>query len=60
MKNFSLPRLTFLLWFMNYTLFALLRYAMGGGRLEIFSFIVSATIWTVVELVCLGFIEEKF
>ena len=60
MKNFSLPRFAFLLWFLNYTLFALLKYAMGGGRLEIFSYVVMASVWTVVELICLGWIEEKF
>lgn len=60
MKNFSFPRLAFLLWFANYALFAMVRYILGGGRVEIFPFIVNATLFTVVELVALGFIEEKF
>jgi hypothetical protein len=60
MKNFSLPRLAIVLWFLNYALFALMHYVVGGGRPEIFSLVLSASCMAIVELVCLGLIEDKF
>jgi hypothetical protein len=61
MKNFSLPRMALILWFVNYTLFSLFSYLlMGGVRHEISSYIVYAAAWVVVELMCLGWIEDKF
>ena len=60
MKNFSIPRMAVVLWFINYTLFSLVSYFMGGGRHEIGPFVVYASVWVVVELTCLGWIEDKF
>ncbi len=58
MKNFSLPRLAIVLWFLNYTVFSLFSYALGAGRHLISDFIIYATVWLAVELVCLGLIED--
>jgi len=58
MKGFSLPRLAIVLWFVNYTVFSLCSYVLGSGRHLISDFIVYATIWLAVELVCLGLIED--
>jgi len=49
-----------ILWFINYTLFSLVSYLTGNGRHEISAFVVYASVWVVVELVCLGWIEDKF
>ena len=59
MKNFSLPRMALVLWFLNYSFFSVVSYAIGGGRHEIAPFIVFATVWMAVELVFLGLIEDK-
>ncbi len=59
MKNFSLPRTVLILWFLNYSLFSLFSYAFGGGRHDISYFIVLAAVWMVVEVVCLGLIDDK-
>ncbi|HEY5039513.1 MAG TPA: hypothetical protein VIJ93_10620 [bacterium] len=58
MKNFSVPRLALVLFFLNYTIFSLFSYVWGGGRHPIMDFVVYATAWVVVELVCLGLIED--
>ncbi len=58
MKNFSVPRLAFLLFFLNYTLFSLFSYVWGTGRHLIMDFIVYAAVWVALELVCLGLIED--
>lgn len=60
MKNFSLPRLALVLWFVNYSIFSMFSYIWGSGRHFIMDFIVYAAAWVVVELVFLGLIEEKF
>ena len=60
MKNMSLPRLAIVLWFLNYTIFSLLSYAMSSVRHEIMPFILYASVWVVVELGCLGLIEDMF
>ncbi len=59
MKDFSLPRMILILWFLNYSLFSVVSYAFGGGRREISYFIVLAAVWMVVELICLGLIDDK-
>ncbi len=58
MKNFSLPRLALVLWFLNYAVFSIFSYFLGMGRHLISDFIVYATIWLAVELICLGLIED--
>jgi hypothetical protein len=57
MKNFSLPRLALVLFFLNYSIFGLL-VSFRGGML-IFQFVLYAFIFLVVELICLGLIEDK-
>lgn len=59
MKNFSLPRMVLVLWFLNYSIFSVFSYVWGTGRHFIMDFIVYAAVWVVVELVCLGLIEDK-
>jgi hypothetical protein len=58
MKQFSMPKLAIVLWFLNYSLFSLISYVYGNGRHEIFPFVIYASAWVVVELVCLGLIED--
>jgi len=58
MKNFSMPRLAVVLWFLNYTIFSLFSYVWGNGRHLIMDFVVYATVWVAVELICLGLIED--
>jgi len=58
MKNFSLPRLIFVLWFLNYAVFSIFSYMWGNGRHLIMDFAVYSTLWVAVELVCLGLIED--
>jgi hypothetical protein len=58
MKNFSLPRLALVLWFFNYCLFSVFSYVLGTGRHGILDYIIYAAVWVVVELVCLGIIED--
>jgi hypothetical protein len=57
-KNFSIPRLAIVLWFLNYTVFSVFSYFLGTGRHLISDFAVYATIWMAVELICLGLIED--
>jgi hypothetical protein len=57
MKDFSLPRLAILLWFLNYTFFALAKFVFGGG-IDITFYVIYATVFMAVELVCLGWIED--
>jgi hypothetical protein len=57
MRDFSLPRVALLLWFMNYTFFSLVNYLVGGGH-EIGYYLVYATVFMAVELMCLGWIED--
>jgi hypothetical protein len=57
-KNFSLPRLAIVLWFLNYAVFSLFSYFLGTGRHLISDFVIYSTIWMVVELICLGLIED--
>lgn len=58
MKNLSLPRLVLVLWFLNYAIFSLFSYVWNSGRHEIMPFVVYASVWVVVELLCLGLIED--
>ena len=58
MKNFSMARLAFVLWFFNYCLFSVFSYALGAGRHGILDYIIYSAVWVVVELVCLGIIED--
>ena len=58
MKDFSLPRLAVVLWFLNYTIFSLVSYSFGSGRHLIMDFIIYATVWMALELICLGLIED--
>jgi hypothetical protein len=60
MKNFSLPRVALILWFLNYSIFSLFSYVGWSVRHEISTFIVYAAVWVVVELMFLGLIEDKF
>jgi len=55
-KNFSLPRLAVVLWFLNYSLFSVFSYARGGH--DIMFYVVYATLFVVIEMVCLGLIED--
>jgi hypothetical protein len=57
-KSFSIPRLAIVLWFLNYTVFSVFSYLLGTGRHLISDFVVYATIWMAVELICLGLIED--
>lgn len=63
MKNFSVPRLAIVLWFLNYTIFAFFSCVWSGSggerHLLIMDYIIYASVWVVVELVCLGLIEDK-
>ena len=58
MKNFSLPRLAVVLWFLNYTFLSMGSYIFSVGRHEIMSFVVIAAVMLVMELVLLGLIED--
>jgi hypothetical protein len=58
MKNFSLPRLAIVLWFVNYMIFSMVSYTFAAGRHPIMDFIVYATVWMALELICLGLIED--
>lgn len=58
MKNFSIPKLALVLWFLNYAVFSLFSYVWGNGRHLIMDFVVYASVWVVVELGCLGLIED--
>jgi len=58
MKNFSLQRLAFVLWFGNYSFIAMINFIFGNGRPPIMSYIVEATVMVVIELICLGLIED--
>lgn len=60
MKNLSLPRLALVLWFFFYTVYSLVSYVVGSNRHEIMPFIVTASVFTAVALICFGLIEEKF
>jgi hypothetical protein len=60
MKNFSLPRAAFLLWFLNYTIFSFVGNYALGGRHSIFAFLVYSLVWVAVELIFLGLIEDIF
>jgi len=57
-KNFSMPRLAIVLWFLNYTFFSLFWYVLNSGRHLISGFLVYSTFALVVELICLGLIED--
>ena len=57
-KNFSMPRLAVVLWFLNYTFFSLFWYVLNSGRHLISGFLVYSTFALVVELICLGLIED--
>jgi hypothetical protein len=57
MKNFSIPRLALVLWFLNYTIYALFGSIWGG--MLIVKFVILASVFLVVELLCLGLIEDK-
>jgi hypothetical protein len=56
MKNFSMPRLAVVLWFLNFSIFSVFSYI--GGSHDIFYYVVYATIFVVIEMVCLGLIED--
>ncbi len=58
MKNFSLPRLAFVLWFFIFTFISMVSYVFGNTRHGIFETIVYSAIMMIVSLVCLGFIED--
>jgi len=58
-KNFSLPRLAIVLWFLNYSVFSVFSYLWGGGRHLIMDYIIYASVWVVIELLALGLIEDK-
>ena len=58
MKNFSLPRVAIILWFINYAFLSLVSYVIGNGRHLISDFIIYSTILLALELVCLGLIED--
>jgi hypothetical protein len=53
-----MARLAFVLWFFNYCLFSVFSYALGAGRHGILDYIIYSAVWVVVELVCLGIIED--
>jgi hypothetical protein len=57
MKNFSIPRLALVLWFLNYSIYALFGSFWGG--IMIVKFVLLASVFLVVELICLGLIEDK-
>ena len=57
MKNFSVPRLTLVLWFAIYTFYSLVSYA-SGTRHEIMWYLVCSAVSTAVVLVALGLIED--
>jgi hypothetical protein len=57
-KNFSLPRMAIILWFLNYTFLSLTSYAFNPVRHLISGYIIYATVMMAVELICLGLIED--
>ena len=60
MKNFSLARVGFLLWFFNFAVFSFMGNYLMGGRHSIFAFLIYSVIWVAVELVVLGLVEDYF
>ncbi len=60
MKNFNLARVGFLLWFLNFTIFSVMGNYIMGGRHSIFAFLVYSTVWVVVEMAVLGWVEDVF
>jgi len=57
-KNFSMPRLAVVLWFLNYTFLSLCSYAFNSGHHLISGSVVYSTFALVVEMICLGLIED--
>lgn len=60
MKNFSLPRLAIVMWFLFFTVGSLWSYLFLNVRHEISFSIFNSAVWTAVILMAWGWIEEKF
>jgi hypothetical protein len=58
MKNFSLPRLAFVLWFFFISFISVINYVFSTGRHGILDTIIYSACMVIVSLVCLGFIED--